>query len=546
MALVDQYGRPFPTRKHLTTAVAGPSLTGVRQAWSGHPSKGLTPQKLERILREAEDNDPIRYYELAEDLEEKDWHYASVIRTRKLAVAQLDLSVESASDNTDDVRNADLVRAFLARDTVEQEVVDILDALAKGISFTEILWRFQAGQWLPDRLEWRDPRWFLFDRADMTTPKLRDHQGQPLDLQPGKFIVHTPSLKSGIPVRGGLARLAGWAWLFKSFTVKDWVMLAETFGHPLRLGKYPAGASDEEREKLFQAVQNLGTDACAVVSADMVVEFVNAQSTQVSSDLYRALCSYIDQQISKAVLGQTATTDAISGGHAVGQEHQEIREDIERADAKALAATLNRDLVRPMILLNFGEPAAGFPRIVIGRPESLDMATLVPSLTQLVPMGLKVGMSDIRDRLGLPEPDPDQEVLVAPVTVPNSATDPFGDPRNVGGYGGPNGTRNRADATQHLGSRAGVDTPALALHGRETTDMEDLVGALLADGPEIGRAMEEAILQAVADASGFHDLVDRLIRLAGEDRPDAAPVAAALRNLGFAVRVAGRLGEDFR
>jgi phage gp29-like protein len=41
---------------------------------------------------------------------------------------------------------------------------------------------------------------------------------------------------------------------------------------------------------------------------------------------------------------------------------------IERADARALAGVLNRDLVRPWIDLEFG-PQQQYPRLVIARPE---------------------------------------------------------------------------------------------------------------------------------------------------------------------------------
>ena len=40
---------------------------------------------------------PYLYLELAEDMEEKDLHYLSVLGTRKNAVAQLDLIVSAAS-----------------------------------------------------------------------------------------------------------------------------------------------------------------------------------------------------------------------------------------------------------------------------------------------------------------------------------------------------------------------------------------------------------------------------------------------------------------
>ncbi len=412
--LLDAHGRPLPPRRVLTSERAGPSLAGVRSVLADHPSRGLTPERLTRLLTEAEQGDPTPFLELAEDLEEKDLHYAAVLRTRKLAVAQMEVSVEAVSDRPDDLDNADLVRAALARDTIEDELAEMLDALGKGYSVTEIVWAHRAGAYWPARLVHRDPRWFALDPADGRTLALRTDHGRAEPLPAAKFIVHVPKIKSGLPIRGGLARAVAWTWLFKAFALKDWVIYAETFGQPLRLGKYPAAATAEDRAALLAAVANLGADASAIVPADMAIEFVQSDGRGDAGALYQDLCEYLDRQVSKAVLGQTATTDAIAGGHAVGREHERVRQDIARADARQLAATLNRDLVQPLVLLNRGRPAA-FPRLVLGRAAPVALPELVQALGTLVPLGLEVGMSDIRDRLGLPDPDPGQVRLRAPV-----------------------------------------------------------------------------------------------------------------------------------
>ncbi|RWE47483.1 MAG: DUF935 family protein, partial [Mesorhizobium sp.] len=75
-------------------------------------------------------------------------------------------------------------------------------------------------------------------------------------------------------------------------------------------------------------------------------------------------------------------------GHAVGKTHDGVREDIEKADARQLAGTLNRDLSRPLVDLNHG-PQKKYPRILIGRPEQIDITALVTNVAKLVPLGLK-------------------------------------------------------------------------------------------------------------------------------------------------------------
>ena len=423
MTWYDAYGRPVDI-KTLKEEQAAPTMGSVRRIEPMHPAAGLTPQRLTGMLRDSIDGDPERYLALAEDMEERDPHYASVLGTRKLQVAGLDITVEAAEDDAQSVARADLIREVIGRDSFEIELKDILDATGKGFSCTEILWDTSEGQWRPKRLAWRDPRWFRFDRIDGETPLLKDG-GEDQPLKPFGWIFHSFKAKSGLPIRGGLARGAAWSFLFKSFTGKDWAIFCEAYGQPLRLGKWGEGATEKDKETLLDAVMNIGADYAAIVPQSMAIEFVKADLTG-SHDLYEKRSDWLDRQVSKLVLGQTSTTDAQKGSYAVGAVQDRVRDDIEKADAKALAATLNRDLVVPLVDLNFG-PQRLYPKIRIGRPEVVDLAQFMPAVKTFVGMGGKVGMSTIRDKIGLPDPGPDEELLVpsaAPTSLPPNGAEP--------------------------------------------------------------------------------------------------------------------------
>lgn len=406
--LVDQYGRPISTAM-LKKEQAAPTMAGVRRPNTEHQASGLTPQKLARLLKASINGDPEAYLALAEDMEERDLHYAGVLGSRKLQVAGLDITVDAASDKPEDVENADLIRAFVARDAFESELIDILDATGKGFSATEIIWDTSEKQWEPVALKWRDPRWFRFADEDGETPLLRDPEGDQA-LEPYKWVFHQAKVKSGLPIRGGIARAVCWAFLFKSFAGKDWAIFCEAYGQPLRLGKWGEGASEADKEILLRAVANIGVDYSAIVPASMAVEFVKADVTG-SHELYEKRSDWLDRQVSKVVLGQTGTTDMTAGGYAQAKVHDGVKADIERSDAKQLAATLNRDLVRPYIDLNKG-PQKAYPKIKIGRPEAIDLEKWMQNVETFVTMGGKVGMSTVRDKIGVPDPGDDEELLV--------------------------------------------------------------------------------------------------------------------------------------
>ncbi len=449
MKLYDAYGREVETDM-LRAEQAAPTMAGIRNIFSVmHPSVGLTPERLAVILREAEFGDPFLYLELAEEMEEKDLHYLAVLGTRKQAVAGLDLIVRAASSSAEDQRAAAMVREILLGGAlpIDSAIVEMLDAIGKGFSATEILWDRSGREWFPRELKWRDPRWFMFDwisgdqllvrtlkEQTMTdaSPKLRPSGGgatphfggnglsgglregiQPMTapLVPFKFITHFSKAKAGLPIRGGLARAAGWSYLFKNYILKDWVTFTEVFGQPLRVGKYQPGATETDKQTLLSAVANIGTDAAAIIPESMVIEFTEARQGG-SAELYRSFCEYLDAQVSKAVLGQTLTTEVSSAGgsRAAAEVHDAVRRDILAADARRLGETLGRDLVRPIVDLNLG-PMRQYPKLMLGLPDDQDAKEFADIVAALADRGLRVAQKAVLDKLGLPEPAPGDAVL---------------------------------------------------------------------------------------------------------------------------------------
>lgn len=409
MALVDQYGKAIDTGI-LTEELAAPELTGIRQAWDATViTSGLTPERLVAILQNAAINDAYEYLTLAEEMEERDLHYAAQLGTRKRAVTGLEISVEAATDSREDVRLADSVRDLLSDDAIADDQADMLDALGKGWSVLEILWDRSGREWRPG-FEWRDPRHFLFDRVRGRELRLRtvdDPDG--MVLPPYKFVTHIPRLKSGLPIRGGLARLAMIAYMCKAWAWKDWHSFADIFGMPLRVGRYGPGASPDDKAALRRAVNQIAADAAALIPESMKIEFITATAGSGGTDLYRELCNWWDKQISKGVLGQTMTADD-GASLSQAQVHNDVRMDILEADCRQLQGTLNRDIVRPFVDLNFG-PQQRYPRIRIPVPEPDRTETLVKALAALVPLGLRVEQSVVRDKLSIPDPDDGAEVL---------------------------------------------------------------------------------------------------------------------------------------
>jgi phage gp29-like protein len=90
--------------------------------------------------------------------------------------------------------------------------------------------------------------------------------------------------------------------------------------------------------------------------------------------------------------------------------HDTVRRDIMSADARRLAATLNRDLIRPIVDLNLG-PRRNYPRLVLGMADDADVTDFVDIVTKLADHGMRIGQRSILRRLGIAEPAEGEPIL---------------------------------------------------------------------------------------------------------------------------------------
>ncbi len=405
MALVDAFGKELrPAR---------PVLKEIGQ-WPGagfptyptYPSRGLTPESLSSIFMEADRGDVARQSELYMEMEEKDAHLGAVLATRKLAVAGLDWFVAPASEGSGDREVAEFITdALKGIPNLDDAVLDMLDAIGKGFSVVELIWELLDGRALIREFRWHAQQGFTFAASDGTVlghPRLlsRDNPVYGEDLVPGKFVVHGSRSRSGEHSRAGVMRPCAWMYVFKHFTLKDWLLFCERYAQPMRVGKFAPGTSEAERQVLKDAVFNMGTDAAAVISESTVIELLDS-GQKGTAEIYESLAGYCDRAISKAVLGQTLTTEHSTGSYAAAKVHETVRRDLTRADASALARTITSSVITPLVRYNFG-PEARVPGFRFEHKGTEDLKALAETLKVLGEMGVGIPDSYIRERFGIP------------------------------------------------------------------------------------------------------------------------------------------------
>jgi len=524
VTLYDHLGRKIE-RSKLNDVESAPSLRTVRQVFSSSPSNGLTPQGLAGILSRADRGDPHAQCELFEDMEEKDLHLSSVLGTRKRALTGLEIKVEPPINATVQEQKAtDLLKEHIeALEDFPERLEDMLDAIGKGYSVTEIIWGIHNQEAVIEDLQWREPKWFRFDMDTMSELRLLDPSfvdGKP--LTPCKYIAHIHKAKSGLAVRGGILRPCAWMFLFKNYAFKDWVQFAEVYTQPLRVGKYPSSASSAEKDVLLQAVANMGTDAAAIIPDSMLIEFVSAggKSGNSSADLYEKLCRFCDEQTSKGVLGQTSSSDAMAGGLGSGQAnlHGDVRNDLLKADARLVSGTLSRDLARPIIDLNMGL-VTRYPKLRLVLDAVEDLKELSDSVSKLHAIGLPIGADYLYQKFNIPKPK-QGETLVGAAGNPSSVkvTAPSSAKATVG------------DALTQIASNAQQTAP------QHPSDMLAEQGMQQADnGMGEWLSQIEVMLSQAEDLSHFREML-----LAAFGDLDVKQLAGVMANASLSAHLAGR------
>ncbi len=484
----------------LSKEIAPPERYGARALVYYSESAGLTPARLGVIMREANMGLAKPYLTLAVDMEERYLHYASQLQTRRLALDGVTISVSAPKGVNP--KAVDFAESLISDPFFPDMISALQDGVGKGYSVVEPIWEYQDQALRPVAYKPRDARYFRYDEIGLDDLCLLQDDGRPGDkIGAPYFIKHEPFIRSGPPLRRGLARSAAWAYVMQTFALQDWASFCEIYGIPFRIGKYHPSATQQDKATLLRAVRSISNDAAAIIPEGMQIDFQETSGNRGEA-VFGNFIDYLDRKVSLIVIGQTLTAEVGSSGSlAQAKVHESVRNDIVRADARQTAATLNRDLLRPAIAMNFG-PQAVYPILQLEMADNEDLAALGDFLDKSVKNGLKVSQKYVRSKAGIPEPEPDDELMgaaPAPAPAPNNAPAPV-DPK-------PQQLATLSCTCPNCGAppratQLAADDPT-AVTALDDTDA--LVDEALADWREVRDPLLAELLSAVATASSFEE-----------------------------------------
>lgn len=430
------------TKKDIARLEDRISVVSLLDKYSTYPSKGLTPERLARYLREADAGDVYRQMELFEEMQEKDGKLFSLFQSRRLRVSRMNHEVLPGSEDSEDIEIAKTAATMFSRIEGWNNIVnDMLDAVPNAYSVLNLDWQNDGKQW--DILGARriHPKKFRFGKISdinsdpeeirlIVNPLQIDSyrglvpdselahamtDGIALDCDPvfrKRFAVTFCKARSGNPSRTSLLRSCAYPFLFKSYDVKWWVSFAEILlGY--RIGKYDP-SQEGMKELLEDAVRGLGTDSSAVITNDSSIEFVKMADIAQAHGTYKELKEAMDNEHSVIVLGHTGTSSSTPGKLGSEVAAIEALQALIEGDAGCVDATVSRDFLRTWTELNYG-PRDAYPYYKTHAEPAKDLGALLDLAIKAQDAGYSVGKKYIKELTGIPPVDlndKDDEVLV--------------------------------------------------------------------------------------------------------------------------------------
>jgi SPP1 gp7 family putative phage head morphogenesis protein len=396
----------------------------------------LNLDRIENALKDADRGNMAAITEIQYETINVDPHLAAVLSKRVGAVASLPIDVVPASGRGVDATRAEafanLVREqFAAIPRFSQALTQLAWGLFHGRSALEVMWQLGPKVTRVTELLWIHPRRLGFgpDHELRLDPgpfgfglgfgrgiALRDHRW--------KFIEFLPQLFGEYPEREGLGpRCLYWAF-FKRFSMRERMILLELFGKPWRIIEV-AENSTADNDDLVDAeeiVRKLGSINSARMPRGTSLHVVSPPRS--AGQNHQSIVEEADRQLSKLVLGQTATSEAggsVPGADGVLRGEQLI---LLRGDARLLAASLET-LADAIVAVNHGEAMLGHaPRVVLRIPA--DGRAELERLQAALAAGLAISAEEAYGISGFRQPRADEPIvqIVQPPATSETAQPP--------------------------------------------------------------------------------------------------------------------------
>ncbi|OQW91177.1 MAG: hypothetical protein BWK79_17555, partial [Beggiatoa sp. IS2] len=404
-------------------------------------------------------------------------------------------------------------------------------------------WEFINNTWLVKNLQFRPQSWFCTNPEHQNQLRLRDNSLHGQELWSLGWITHIHRAKSGYISRAGLVRVLAWPYIFKNYAIRDLAEFLEVYGVPVRLGKYSINASDYEKDTLLKAVVEMGHNSAGIIPESMGIEFLSAAGG--SPEAFQTMIDWAEKSASKAILGGTLTSqaDGKTSTNALGTIHEGARFEIAISDARQVASTLTKQLIRPLCVLNGLDPK-------LFSFEFDTSITDIDEIQKLSQIGLRIPASYIRDKLNIPKPIEDEEVLgetKQPEPIPEPTPDE--DSENPNNEQNPKDTQddqdkqddNQEDKKDESTKELKDEKLKSTLHDHDDDEFDALSDELASDWKKQMSPIVEPLLETCKNCNSYEEFLKLISDPEFLNQMDSTKFEEEMGNALFMTYLYGRL-----
>jgi phage gp29-like protein len=366
------------------------------------------------------------------ELEEKDEDVADALDSLKYSVMKRDRAIEPGDDSQAAIDAADFIQDQIdALPNFDDALDMMLDAPGYGFSVQEMIFDVSMGQASLTDIKDRPQELFLFGqrfRPQIGPLQLLDSpwamNGTPMPEE--KFIVCTYRGRGCNRMGRPLLRSVFWPSWFKRNVLGFWLRRSER-AQGTAVTQYPQGASEDEKQLAASVALAMIENVAISVPQNFPYDAELLKSSQnITADLYEHLHQQMQYAIVRRILGQTLTSfggESGKGTQALGNVHQDTKNERSVAIAKTLMSTINRSLVRPLVLWNFG-PDVPMPKWKIMVDEKEDLGAKAETLKVVQSMGVPMTVEFLQNTFDVPKPQEGEEVASPTAPVPPPGAQP--------------------------------------------------------------------------------------------------------------------------
>ncbi|OHD07151.1 MAG: hypothetical protein A2Y41_07245 [Spirochaetes bacterium GWB1_36_13] len=283
-----------------------------------------------------------------------DPHVEACMTSREAGVLQNEWIVEPVSNRGQNRKAVDFITEIFKNIDIERVFREILEAVYFGYAVLEKKYKRDGGSIVFEDIVGKPQEWFRFDTEGRLRflSKSNMLEGEIVDMQKVELVRYRSSYRNPYGERK-LARIF-WTVAMKKGGMKWWLQFAEKYGSVFMYARVSGTTEDIDKKKYntLQMLDDMVNSAVGVFGVGDEIETLNFDRS--GNAVFQDLIAFCNAEISKAILGQTLTTqtDGKTGTYAQAKVHQEVRKEILDADKKMVTAVMNR-LIWDILSKNF-------------------------------------------------------------------------------------------------------------------------------------------------------------------------------------------------